>query len=183
MLKAAAFLDGYTPSAVATANFVLGNQAPVLNPIGDKTAEEGQPISFTVTASDPDLGPPLSRCRFERSCRRVPASPTTVTVRVFSAGHRLLRQCGRQPLCGHLYRHRCGECVINRQRNDFHYCHRGQCLPSFPSGQRAKEDRVDRSGALSAEPGGSRWSRVATDLWRGYSGGGAMEALPGRHAG
>jgi uncharacterized delta-60 repeat protein len=30
------------------------NRAPVLNPIGDKTVDEGQLLQFTVTASDPD---------------------------------------------------------------------------------------------------------------------------------
>jgi len=30
------------------------NRAPVLDPIGDKNVKKGQPLSFTVSASDPD---------------------------------------------------------------------------------------------------------------------------------
>jgi len=33
---------------------VGGNQAPVLNPIGDKSVDEGQALTFTVSATDPD---------------------------------------------------------------------------------------------------------------------------------
>ena len=36
------------------------NQAPVLDPIGDKSAIENELLSFTVTATDPDGPPPLS---------------------------------------------------------------------------------------------------------------------------
>ena len=57
-LKAAAFLDGYTPSAVTGAGFVIGTPPPVLEPIGDKTVTEEQNISFTVTASEAGSGTP-----------------------------------------------------------------------------------------------------------------------------
>ncbi len=33
---------------------VAGNQPPVLNPIGAKTVNEGQPLTFTATATDPN---------------------------------------------------------------------------------------------------------------------------------
>src|SRR5262249_19380646 len=36
------------------------NQAPVLNPIGNKTVNEGQPLTFTATATDPDAGQTLT---------------------------------------------------------------------------------------------------------------------------
>ena len=58
VIKAAAFLAGYNPSPVSNANFIIGNPPPVLNPIGGKTGVEGQRISFTVTASDPDDSTP-----------------------------------------------------------------------------------------------------------------------------
>ena len=41
----------------ATANFSLNpvpKQAPVLNPIGNKTVDEGDLLQFTLSASDPD---------------------------------------------------------------------------------------------------------------------------------
>ncbi|MHC4637759.1 MAG: putative Ig domain-containing protein, partial [Planctomycetota bacterium] len=36
------------------------NRAPVLDPVGDKTVDEGQLLQFTVTASDPDTGDTLT---------------------------------------------------------------------------------------------------------------------------
>ena len=37
---------------------IYGNRAPVLDPIGDKAVDEGQTLSFTITASDPNDIPP-----------------------------------------------------------------------------------------------------------------------------
>jgi len=45
------------PGKTSTANFSLNsipNQAPVLNPIGNKTVDEGNLLQFTISASDPD---------------------------------------------------------------------------------------------------------------------------------
>jgi Tol biopolymer transport system component len=36
------------------------NQAPVLNPIGNKSVNEGQTLSFTLSATDPDTGDTLT---------------------------------------------------------------------------------------------------------------------------
>ena len=69
-VKAAAFLDGYTPSGVSSAVFAIGNSPPVLNPVGDKVATEGQAISFTVTANDPDADHAVTQRGFERSSGR-----------------------------------------------------------------------------------------------------------------
>ncbi len=39
---------------------VVTNQPPVLNPIGDKTVDEGSLLTFTATATDPDAGDVLT---------------------------------------------------------------------------------------------------------------------------
>ena len=62
--RAAAYLEGYTPSAVASASFVIGTPPPVLEPIGDKTATEEQNISFTVRAGEPEPDTPLLSADF-----------------------------------------------------------------------------------------------------------------------
>jgi Ca2+-binding RTX toxin-like protein len=41
-------------------NFVAANQPPAINPISALTVDEGQTLSFTVTASDPDGNTPLA---------------------------------------------------------------------------------------------------------------------------
>jgi hypothetical protein len=59
-VKALATRTGYTDSAVSHGVFTIvqgGNSAPVLNPIGNKSVDQGATLSFTVTASD-DSGPP-----------------------------------------------------------------------------------------------------------------------------
>ena len=58
-VKAAAFLTGYNASAVTTAGFVIGNATPTLNSIGNKTVAEKQVLSFSISASDPDLTIPI----------------------------------------------------------------------------------------------------------------------------
>jgi PKD repeat protein len=54
--------DSVTPSlkfkAMFNVNVVGAGQAPVLNPIGAQAAAEGIQLQFTVTATDPDSGPP-----------------------------------------------------------------------------------------------------------------------------
>ena len=47
-------LDGDN-NATEGGNYVITNQTPVLTPIGDKTGLENQPVTFTATASDPDV--------------------------------------------------------------------------------------------------------------------------------
>ena len=50
-----------TCSASVTVNVTAGggNQAPTLDPIGDKTVAEGDSLAFSVTASDPDGPAPI----------------------------------------------------------------------------------------------------------------------------
>lgn len=54
--------DSVTPTlkykAVFPVNVISVGFAPVLNPIGSKTVQEGTSLQFTVTATDPDSGPP-----------------------------------------------------------------------------------------------------------------------------
>ncbi|MEW6189369.1 MAG: Ig domain-containing protein [Actinomycetota bacterium] len=38
----------------AFAQLIVGNRSPILNPIGDKIVDEGQNLSFTLSANDPD---------------------------------------------------------------------------------------------------------------------------------
>jgi hypothetical protein len=53
--------DDFTPPGWAMLRFTIvvndENQAPVLDPIGDKLVDEGTALTFTVTASDADLPP------------------------------------------------------------------------------------------------------------------------------
>ena len=57
-LKVIGILAAHNDSAIASASFTItpggGNAPPVLDPIGNRSVEEGQTLSFTVTASDPD---------------------------------------------------------------------------------------------------------------------------------
>ena len=86
-LKAAAFLDGYTPSAVTSAGFVIGAPSPVLAPIGDKTVTEEQTISFTVTASETGSGTPTLSADLSDLPVGAAFSPSA-PARVYSAGRR-----------------------------------------------------------------------------------------------
>jgi PKD repeat protein len=49
--------DGHGGSDSKTASITVNNvnRAPVLNPIGDKTVDEHAPLTFTATATDPDI--------------------------------------------------------------------------------------------------------------------------------
>lgn len=53
------FEGWYVDDVTVAADVPASNQAPVLDPIGNKTVNEGQLLSFTVSATDPD-GDPLS---------------------------------------------------------------------------------------------------------------------------
>lgn len=44
----------------AASSIVVGNNEPVLDPISDEVVDEGSPVSFTATATDPDLGDSLT---------------------------------------------------------------------------------------------------------------------------
>ncbi len=59
----------------------IPNQAPTLNAIGNQTVDEGQPLSFTATASDPDGGQTLTFSLDNGTSGLVPAgaiiNPTT----------------------------------------------------------------------------------------------------------
>jgi hypothetical protein len=55
--------NGKSAPFVMTSQFmdltpIAGNQPPILDPIGDKSTDEGVNLNFPVTASDPDGGPP-----------------------------------------------------------------------------------------------------------------------------
>jgi len=62
-VKAMGVLSGYNNSVASSAIFTINipgaNQAPVLNAIGNRSIDEGQTLSFTVTANDPDLTTPI----------------------------------------------------------------------------------------------------------------------------
>lgn len=49
-----------SPTPEAANSTLLANQPPVLNPIGDQPAREGQLLSFQATATDPDAGQTLT---------------------------------------------------------------------------------------------------------------------------
>lgn len=80
--------DGSLDSNVATMTITVTaapvvNQAPVLNSIGNQTIDEGQLLSFTATASDPDAGQTLTFSLENGTSGLVPAgasiNPTTGT--------------------------------------------------------------------------------------------------------
>ena len=56
--------DSGTPPASASEAITIAvgnvNRPPVLAPIGNKQVDEGQPLQFTITASDPDVGDVLT---------------------------------------------------------------------------------------------------------------------------
>lgn len=62
-LKAIAMRGGFNNSSIASAAFIItanANTPPTLNPIGNKSTQEEQAISFTVTATDPETSPILT---------------------------------------------------------------------------------------------------------------------------
>jgi ELWxxDGT repeat protein len=78
--------DGSLDSSVATVTITVTaapvvNQAPTLNAIGTQTVDEGQPLSFTATASDPNAGQTLTFSLANGTSGLVPAgasiNPTT----------------------------------------------------------------------------------------------------------
>ncbi len=51
---------GYEQIGTALASFITANNAPVLDPIGDRLTDEQTLLTFTATASDPDAGQALT---------------------------------------------------------------------------------------------------------------------------
>ena len=72
------------PTWVVGYPFTAANSAPVLDPVGDKTAETGSELAFTATASDPDAGDTLTFSLANGTSGSVPAGASITSGGAFT---------------------------------------------------------------------------------------------------
>ena len=101
------------------------NDAPVLNPIGNQTIAEGTELTFTATATDPDLPADTLTFSLADGTGSVPTGATITAGGLFSWTPTEAQGPG-----AYTFDVVVSDGTVNGQRNHHGYSHRGQCHTS-----------------------------------------------------